>query len=188
MDSKISPSDWYLHMRNSTDYLGIEQMQAGMAYSIWARQAYVGIWIPEKQGFLLSRYKLRTTPYLFVEYHWDTGEPHGTAKPLRALEICPLALLPPGSSFPDKEQNDLLCAWLDALEERHPPLPGWDSVGERRRSVVQWLTRQKENRERAAKFVGPVIPVHKWEQIFKFVGPEIPVHMGEQIADSLERG
>lgn len=122
---------WYLSMRGSTDYLGIEQMQAGMAYSIWARQAFTGIWLPERQGFLITRYKIHPKPYLFVEFHWDTGEPYGTAKPLRPLEICPLPP-PPMSAYHDEEQNAPLCAWLDALEQRHPPLPGWDSLSVRR--------------------------------------------------------
>lgn len=130
-------------MQASADYLGIELMQARMAYAIWARNAYVGIWLPEAQGFLISRYKMHPTPFLFVEHHWDTGEPYGTAKPLRSLEICPL---PPEAAYRDEGQNTVLCAWLDALEERHPPLPGWDSVGERRQGAVRWVQRQEENR------------------------------------------
>ncbi len=128
---ELTPDKWYQHMLRSTDYLGIEQMQAGMAYSIWARQAFTGIWLPERQGFLITRYKIHPLPYLFVEFHWDTGEPFGTAKPLRPLEICPLPL-PPWSAYSDEEQNAPLFAWLDALEQRHPPLPGWDCLGERR--------------------------------------------------------
>lgn len=132
-------------MQTSTDYLGIEQMQAGMAYTIWARNAYVGVWLPDAQGFLISRYKLNPTPYLFVEYHWDTGEPLGTAKPLRPLEMCPL-LVPPEDKYLDEKQNAALCHWLDDLETRYPPVPGWDSVGERRQSVAAWKNRQAKQR------------------------------------------
>lgn len=138
MVNKISTLDWYLGMRDSTDYLGIEQMQTGMAYSIWARNAYTGIWLPDRQGFLITRYKIHPKPYLFVEFHWDTGEPYGTAKPLRPLEICPLPL-PPISAYHDDEQNSPLCAWLDALEHSHPPLPGWDSLAERRQFTTHHL-------------------------------------------------
>ena len=137
--------NWFLHMRTNADYLSIALMQAGMAYAIWARNAYVGIWLPEAQGFLISRYKMDPTPFLFVEYHWDTGEPCGTAKPLRALEICPLPL-PPEAAYYDEGQNAVVCAWLDALEKCHPPLPGWDSVGQRRQGAARWAQRQEENR------------------------------------------
>jgi len=128
--------DWHRRMRDSTDYLGIEQMQPGMTYAIWARNAYVGIWLPEQNGFVISRYKMHPTPFLFVELHWDTGEPFGTAKPLRALEACPL-LLPPESDDWNEERSAPLCAWLDDLESRHPPLPDVDTVGARRRAVAR---------------------------------------------------
>lgn len=127
-------------MQDSTDYLGIAHMQPSMAYAIWARNAYVGIWLPNTQGFLISRYKMYPLPYLFVEYHWDTGEPYGTAKPLRPLEICPL-LLPPESMYREEGMNAPLCAWLDALEERYPPVPGWHSVSSRRQSAARWEQR-----------------------------------------------
>lgn len=142
--SEIDPHlDWFLHMQASTDYLGIEHLQAGMAYAIWARNAYVGIWLPEKQGFLISRYKASEMPYLFVEYHWDTGGPSGTAKPLRPLESCPFPLLPQWACC-DTGLDAQLCAWLDALEARHPPLSGWDSVGERRQSAASFVPRRQE--------------------------------------------
>ncbi|WP_034641160.1 hypothetical protein [Chitinilyticum aquatile] len=127
---------WYLRMKQSTNYLGIDQMQAGMAYAIWARNAYVGLWLPEERGFLISRYKMYPTPYLFVEYHWETGEPFGTVKPLRPLEICPIPLVPT-SAYHEERDNAQLCGWLDALEERHPPLSGWDSISERRQSIAR---------------------------------------------------
>lgn len=56
-------------MQTSADYLGIEQMQPCMAYAIWARNAYVGVWLPDVQGLLIARYKLHPEPFLFVEYH-----------------------------------------------------------------------------------------------------------------------
>lgn len=141
-----SPTQWYRYMQNSADYIGIEDMQTGMAYAIWARNAYVGIWLPHSRGFLISRYKLSPTPYLFVEHHWDIGEPHGTAKPLRQLGICPLpAEL--GTDDHNHLQRIALCQWLDNLETQHPPIPGWDSVGERRESAAGWANRMDRRRE-----------------------------------------
>ncbi len=104
-----------------------------MTYSICARNAYVGVWLPAHKGFLISRYKLSATPYLFVEYHWDTGERYGTAKPLRAIESCPFPIV--DMDYRTSEGGGALCAWLDALETAHPPIPGWESIAERRRSV-----------------------------------------------------
>jgi len=141
----VSPDDWYRDMQTSIDYLGIEHLQAGMAYVIWARNAYVGVWLPEKQGFLISRYKLHPTPLLFVEYHWDTGEPLGTVKPLRSLEMCPFSV-PPEAAYRDEKQNAALCSWLDDLETRYPPVPGWDSVNERRQTVASWERKRAKQR------------------------------------------
>ncbi len=142
--------NWYRKMESSTDYLRMDNLQAGMAYAIWARNAYVGVWMPQDQGFLISRYKLSAKPFLFIEYHWDIGEPHGTAKPLRPLECCPL-VLPTEIADRDAEQNQELCAWLDTLETRHPPCPGLDTVEERRQSVASWERRQAERRHPDAK-------------------------------------
>lgn len=137
--------DWWGSMQTSTNYLRMEDLKPGMAYSIWARNAYVGVWVPEEQGFLISRYKCSPEPYLFIEYHWDTGEPYGTVKPLRPLEICPLPL-PPQSSYLDQNDNEDLCAWLDALETRHPPFAGWDTIKARRESGAIWIRKQEIKR------------------------------------------
>lgn len=126
--------EWYRQMQAATDYLPPFLMQASMTYSIWARNACVGIWLPEKRGFLLSRYKFDPEPYLFVEYHWDIGEPLGTAKPLRPITPCPLPL-PVAPPYRDFAGGAALCAWLDALEMANPPVPGVDSVAERRNAV-----------------------------------------------------
>lgn len=132
-------------IESSSDYLRLDNLQAGMAYTIWARNAFVGVWMPQEQGFLISRYKLSPIPFLFVEYHWDIGEPLGTAKPLRPLECCPF-VLPTEIAHRDTVQNQELCAWLDALETRHPPCPGLDTVEERRQSAAAWQRRQAERR------------------------------------------
>jgi|GEM_PF-2354937 hypothetical protein len=139
----ISPemvTNWLLSVQNSTDYLHIDSMIPGMAYAIWSRNAHVGIWLSDEKGFLISRYKVHPIPFLFVEYHWDMDEPLGTAKPLRPLGKCPLPL-PSLSDYRNDEINSEVCCWLDALEEHNPPLPGWDSVGERRQSGAEFLKR-----------------------------------------------
>lgn len=131
---------WLKSMQDSTDYLHIDRMRPGMAYTLWARNAYVGVWLPEEKGFLISHYKVYPTPFLSVEYHWDVGEPLGTAKPLRPLVKCPLPL-PFWSDYRDDLSSEL-CGWLDTLEEHNPPLPGWGSVGERRQSAASFRKRR----------------------------------------------
>ena len=137
---------WYRRMQASDDYMGMDQLQAGMAYAIFARNAFVGIWIPDKKGFLISRTKFGKRPSVFVELHWDADPSFGTAKPLRELEPCLLPL--PAAGDLDAEQHDRLCDWLDALETANPPLPGWDSVGERHGSNRQWEQRLARRRDR----------------------------------------
>lgn len=145
---------WLSAMKTSTDYIGIAQMQADMTYSIWARNAYVGIWLPGEQGFLISRYKLSSAPFLFVEYHWDAGEPLGTAKPLHPLEKCPMQI-PAKAEYRDEAQNVALCRWLDDLEIRHPPVPGWSSVDERRQASAASELRQAKQRVRRLRTSSP---------------------------------
>lgn len=133
--------DWYKTLEDSSNYLPIDQMQPGMAYAIWARNAYVGIWLPTAQGFIISRYKYSSSPFLFIEYHWDTSDSLGTAKPLRSLESCPLFNLEKIEAR-DKKTCAVLCEWLDDLEIRYPPIPGYNTVDERRNAVKDWAVRQ----------------------------------------------
>lgn len=50
-------------------------------YSLISRNLNFGVWNPETSGFTGVREKFGDL-YLFEEYHWDTGEPYGTATPL----------------------------------------------------------------------------------------------------------
>lgn len=52
-------------------------------YIIYARNAHVGIYYEESRWFYIARYKFGW--FIDTENHWDTGEPHGTAKPLKDL-------------------------------------------------------------------------------------------------------
>lgn len=70
-------------------YLNRAQMKDGCVYAIICRNAYVGVWREHSQGFIIPRNKFGTW-YLFLEYHWDTGAPYGTAKPYAFIEDCPI--------------------------------------------------------------------------------------------------
>ena len=56
-------------MKESTSYIKIPELKDGHSYKIYARQAFAGIWIKNKNGFLIARYKYGEEPYLFIEYH-----------------------------------------------------------------------------------------------------------------------
>lgn len=68
-------------LQNSDVYIRMEKLKEDFTYLIMARNAWFGIWRPEHKSFLISRFKFDEN-YLFEEYHWDTGAPHGTVKPL----------------------------------------------------------------------------------------------------------
>lgn len=138
--------DWFREMESSTDYLAMDALQSGMAYVIWARNAYVGIWTPEVQGFLISRYKMSATPRLALELHWDTGEPLGTVKPLRLLERCPIKMTTFSVNEIARQEKQAVCSWLDALETKYPPYPGAETPEMRRDNAICWQNRQEAKR------------------------------------------
>lgn len=72
--------EFYKKMIASTDYLGMADLKDQYSYKIFARNAYVGVWMKMEKAFLISRYKFSLQSYMFFEYHWDAGEPFGTVK------------------------------------------------------------------------------------------------------------
>jgi len=79
----------------------------GNLYIICARNGRVGVYHEEDNSFIISRFKFSSN-YLFPEYHWDTGEPYGTAKPLKDLGKSEIAF----------DSTELL-AYLNIKEEEH---------------------------------------------------------------------
>lgn len=69
------------------EYLKMDQLKAGYLYRIRARNASYGIWLPQRQGFVISRIKFGNN-YLFEEYHWDC-EAFATVKPFEEIERSP---------------------------------------------------------------------------------------------------
>ena len=138
---------WFRKMASSTDYLAMGALHPGTAYAIWARNAYVGIWMPADRGFLISRFKMDATPRLTLELHWDTGKPLGTAKPLRLLECCPMIFTECSAKEISGQEEQALCTWLDALETKHPPYPSAETPAMRRDEAAYWQQRQTEKRQ-----------------------------------------
>jgi hypothetical protein len=69
-------------------YIEIGALEPYHLYRIHARNARIGIYLPKGYSFLIRRQKF-TDWYAFEEYHWDTGAPFGTVRPLKALECTP---------------------------------------------------------------------------------------------------
>jgi len=79
----------YKKLLNEENYLHESALKKGCLYFIFARNAHLGIWIPESRGFIISRYKFDDN-CLFMEYHWDVGQENcGTVKPFKEIEKSP---------------------------------------------------------------------------------------------------
>lgn len=73
---------------NFKKYFSISSCKNGYVYKILARNGCIGVFNSQDSSFTLSRFKFSFN-YLFEEYHWDTGEPYGTVKPIEEIEECP---------------------------------------------------------------------------------------------------
>jgi len=73
-------------MEENKNYIPMEKCKDGWLYRIDARNANLGIYNATKKTFYIRRDKWGFI-HLFEEYHWDTGEPYGTAKPLEEIEF-----------------------------------------------------------------------------------------------------
>ena len=70
-------------MITDTDKIPLEQCVRGRVYEIRSRNLAVGVY-DGKCGFIGIRTKFGSR-YLFTEYHWDQGSPHGTVSRQRDL-------------------------------------------------------------------------------------------------------
>lgn len=70
------------------EYLKIDDCIQGGLYEVDARNFSLGVYSKKDQGFIGIRYKMGSE-YLDLEYHWDTGEPYGTVRPIKYIEECP---------------------------------------------------------------------------------------------------
>jgi hypothetical protein len=71
-----------------SNYLPMDEMKDGYLYKVNCRNASFGIWRASEKSFVIRRMKFSAI-YTFEEYHYDTGPPYGTAKPLKELELSP---------------------------------------------------------------------------------------------------
>lgn len=69
-------------------YISMNDCKESFLYKIHARNAKLGIYCFENKSFKISRYKFNSN-FIFEEFHWDTGEPFGTVKPIEEIEEVP---------------------------------------------------------------------------------------------------
>ena len=70
-------------------HIPMEDLKPNFLYRINARNSSTGVWIPAQKGFLIAREKFGDV-YPFVEYHYDTGPPFGTVKPIHEVGKFPI--------------------------------------------------------------------------------------------------
>lgn len=91
-----------------------------------------GNWNKTENGFLISRYKTGSEPFLFYEYHWDWDDVAGTVKPLEEIEKCPF------DDISVDKNNLILLNYLDKLEEENPILHGYNSLSNRKKGAIKF--------------------------------------------------
>jgi hypothetical protein len=70
---------------SETTYIPLSACKHGFLYRLNARNLIQGVFNENTNGFIGIREKFGDE-YLFTEYHWDTGAPFGTVKPIELLE------------------------------------------------------------------------------------------------------
>lgn len=78
--------NFYINPDKIKNYISIERCKDSFLYIIQARNSNLGIFNKKDNSFTISRLKFSSN-FLFDEFHWDTGEPYGTVKPLKQLEL-----------------------------------------------------------------------------------------------------
>jgi len=109
-------------IRDSDNYLQMDELDKRSIYFISARNSHFGIWNSNNKSFIISRCKFDNN-YLFEEYHWDTGEPFGTVKPLTLLKVVPAEicriLSPNGIIKLASELEEEVLVYLNELEKEY---------------------------------------------------------------------
>lgn len=154
-------------MLKNTDYLKMEHLKDSYCYKIYARNAYVGVWKEQQKAFMISRYKVGGTPYIFDEYHWDTNDeenfPFGTVKPLELIEKFPFELQ---ENYNDTEEQIIL-NYLDELEENNPVISGINSLQHRKQSAINFEKRLRRKSRLAARLKMCGITIADYEKMRK---------------------
>lgn len=96
--------------RSITGWIPLDDCEHGVLYRIASRNLRIGIYNEPSKSFVGIRFKFGNR-FLDDEDHWDTGAPHGTAKPLEKLGKSPFD--PVGANGDYGDRYDAIFAWLD---------------------------------------------------------------------------
>jgi hypothetical protein len=91
----------FITMDSRRKWIPMTKCKNGYVYYIHARNSHIGIYDEKEKGFIISRHKFNDN-YLFTEYHWDTGAPYGTVKPIKKL-----------CKAPEFKEDEAKLAWLN---------------------------------------------------------------------------
>jgi hypothetical protein len=80
--------DKYVTDSERIDYIPLVLCKHGYLYEIHSRNLSHGVFNGADRGFIGIRTKFGSR-FLFTEYHYDTGAPHGTAKPFMEMGKVP---------------------------------------------------------------------------------------------------
>jgi len=78
--------------KHDLNYIKLSDCEHGAVYKIHSRNLGHGVFNKYSNGFIGIRSKFHDR-YLFTEYHWDTGEPFGTAKPIEKICEVPSGII-----------------------------------------------------------------------------------------------
>lgn len=122
---------YHLVLNSESGHLPTHKLKEYRTYRISSRSSHVGIWLPERDGFIIWRQEYGGSESLMLEYHWDILPYHtesvqgekkewtsGTVKPFFEIEKSPF--LP--SLFSDIDRNanlilDYLKRWCVLFPE-----------------------------------------------------------------------
>lgn len=82
--------NFYIDPNKIEKYIPIRECKDSCLYIINARNSNLGIYNKKDCSFTISRVKFSSN-FLFDEFHWDTGAPYGTVKPLKELHLTNLS-------------------------------------------------------------------------------------------------
>ena len=97
-------------MSLENNYISLEECKHSYLYRIDARNFGIGVFDSTANGFIGVRSKFYDE-FLYTEYHYDCGAPHGTACPIKELEKCPI------NNLSTSDSNKELLEWIKRRSE-----------------------------------------------------------------------
>ena len=106
---------------NRENTIPLNECRNGWVYKLSSRNLAFGIFVQATNGFIGLRKKFEHR-YLATEYHWETGEPFGTACPKEELEPAPPGLVLEEHGPLINDENDRVVVREAGNEYPAPPI------------------------------------------------------------------